>query len=124
MNEFFAVIRRVGIFIICAQTITHFRPKASYEKYLRLLVSTMVMVQLLIPILGIFRKGMEEEFTGLMQKYESIMQENTRWTEKSQALGEKLQQEYVMREVQDRVDEVEAVETVEAIVVEEVEVAR
>ncbi|MBE5869273.1 MAG: hypothetical protein E7293_10045 [Lachnospiraceae bacterium] len=121
MNEFFAVIRRVGIFIICAQTITHFRPKASYEKYLRLLVSTMVMVQLLIPILGIFRKGVEEEFAGLMQKYESAMNRSMEWIGESSGLGEDLQQEYVMQEIYERLKEVEAVEP---IVVEEVEVAR
>ena len=114
MNEFFAVIRRVGIFIICAQMITHFRPKASYEKYLRLLVSTMVMVQLLLPILGIFRNGVEEEFAGLMKKYESVMEESRQWPKD-------LQQEYVMREVRGRLDEVEKVE---AVVIEEVEVKR
>lgn len=66
----------IGIFMICAQTIVHFRPKETYEKYLKLLVSVMVLIQLFLPVgsfllgggmeqalekLGTFRNQMEQE---------------------------------------------------------------
>ncbi len=49
-NVFFQSVCRTGIFMICAHTIVHFRPDESYEKYLKLLVGVMVLVQLFIPL--------------------------------------------------------------------------
>lgn len=46
----FRTICSVGIFMICAQTVVNFRPKASYEKYLRLLMGGMILIQLLNPV--------------------------------------------------------------------------
>ena len=37
-NPLFQAICRVGMFMICAQAIVHFRPNEAYEKYLKLLV--------------------------------------------------------------------------------------
>lgn len=47
---FFKAICQIGIFLVCAQSIVHFRPDGSYEKYLKLLVSIMVLAQLLQPL--------------------------------------------------------------------------
>ncbi len=44
-NSLFQAICRVGIFMICAQAIVHFRPQEAYEKYLKLLISVMVLVR-------------------------------------------------------------------------------
>ncbi len=41
----------MGIFIICAQAVIHFSPSNAYAKYLKLLLSMMVLIQLLQPIL-------------------------------------------------------------------------
>ncbi len=43
-------IRQIGVFMICAQALIYFKPKGSYEKYLKLLVSAMILVQLLSPV--------------------------------------------------------------------------
>lgn len=45
-SGFVGIICQVAIFVICAQAIVHFRPKASYEKYLKMLVSAMVLILL------------------------------------------------------------------------------
>lgn len=50
MDELLKVICRVGIFTICAQALVHFRPKESYEKYFRLLISGMIIFQLLLSV--------------------------------------------------------------------------
>lgn len=47
LHAFLQGICRAGIFVICAQTLVHFRPRQSYEKYLKLLLSTMIIIQLL-----------------------------------------------------------------------------
>lgn len=54
-------ICRVGVFMICAQAIVHFRPKASYEKYLKILVSAMILLQLLAFVVGLFGTENEEK---------------------------------------------------------------
>ena len=51
MQWMYHVIGQAGIFLICAQTLVHFRPKESYEKYLKLLLSVMLLLQLLHPVL-------------------------------------------------------------------------
>lgn len=51
MQWMYHVIGQAGIFLICAQTLVHFRPKESYEKYLKLLMSVMLLLQLLHPVL-------------------------------------------------------------------------
>lgn len=55
-NALFQAICRMGIFMICAQAVVHFRPKESYEKYLKLLVSVIVLIQVFLPI-GSFLLG-------------------------------------------------------------------
>ena len=60
-NSFFQAICRMGIFMICAQAVIHFRPKGTYEKYLKLLVSVMVLTQLFLPI-GNFLMGKGGEY--------------------------------------------------------------
>lgn len=53
-SGFVAVICQVAIFMICAQAIVHFRPKASYEKYLKMLVSAMILILLFQAVEGLF----------------------------------------------------------------------
>lgn len=76
-NVLFQAICKVGIFMICAQAIIHFRPREAYEKYLKLLVSVMILIQLFLPFggfllgesvgetaerLALFRERLEQEF--------------------------------------------------------------
>lgn len=49
-SVFTDTIIRTGIFIICAQVLVHFRPKSSYEKYFKMLVSAMILIQLFLPV--------------------------------------------------------------------------
>lgn len=53
MQWLYHVIGQVGIFLICAQTLIHFRPRESYEKYLKLLLSVMLLIQLFQPLLTV-----------------------------------------------------------------------
>lgn len=55
-NILFQAVCKVGIFMICAQAMIHFRPQESYEKYLKLLVSVMILIQLFLPV-GSFLLG-------------------------------------------------------------------
>lgn len=70
LDDFLEIIRNVGIFIIFAQAVVHFRPKASYEKYLKVLVSIIVLVMLMIPCFQAL--GNVESFFGSVKEYETF----------------------------------------------------
>lgn len=88
----FQAVKQIGIFMICAQAILHFKPSDKYEKYMKLLISIMVLVQILMPIVQCFSKEssaysyffeqVEKIRTEMKQELEqmeveSIMQEET-----------------------------------------------
>lgn len=52
MNECITILKQIGIFMVCAKTILHFKPQQKYDKYLKLLVGIMVMVQLISPLIA------------------------------------------------------------------------
>lgn len=69
-------IGRVAVFIICAQTLLHFRAKESYEKYIKLLISMMVLMLLLNPFFS-GKFGTESDFLEQMiAKHEKELEEN------------------------------------------------
>lgn len=85
-NVFVKGICQIGVFMICAQTFVHFCPKGAYEKYLKMLVSIMILVQILSPLSAILGgKGQDignatmgdwlEEV--LMQSMDEVLQEGS-----------------------------------------------
>ena len=71
LNGWLEDIKTMGIFLICAQMLIHFRPNGSYVKYLRLLVSLMILIQLMEPLgkfLGLLEPGQLQEQVEEMEK--------------------------------------------------------
>ncbi|MBD5522216.1 MAG: hypothetical protein HDR03_13520 [Lachnospiraceae bacterium] len=50
MSSFVESICKIGIFMIAAQAVIHFAPAAKYEKYMKLVVGIIVLLQFLVPI--------------------------------------------------------------------------
>lgn len=79
LSGFAGVICRVAIFMICAQAIVHFRPKASYEKYLKMLVSAMILILLFQAVEGLFspegKNGLAERAQWFADSLDESMQE-------------------------------------------------
>lgn len=107
-NILFETICRIGIFMICAQAVIHFKPKQSYEKYLKLLVSVMVLIQLFLPV-GSFLLGggMErtlENLSGLRTQLEQEMESAAEEAAAAEELLERMTLEEVRKrmEAQDR----------------------
>lgn len=67
-------ISKIGIFIICAQVLIHFRPKASYEKYLKMLVSAMILIQLFIPASELFTGAGEQSLAERVAWFEAELE--------------------------------------------------
>lgn len=71
-SEILSMICRIGIFIVCAQTVIHFRPNSSYEKYFKLLISMMILAQMIQPLSEIFAR---EESENLENRIMRIQEE-------------------------------------------------
>ena len=102
-NILFQTICRTGIFMICAQTIVHFRPNESYEKYLKLLVSVMVLIQLFLPV-GAFLAGVSgsggtiDEFR---ESLEQSMEEARQQAAQTEAMLEQMTLEEIRRHIEE-----------------------
>lgn len=83
-------IRQMGVFMICAQALIHFKPKGSYEKYMKLLVSAMILVQILSPVAALLSgkegQSLEERIAFYSASFE-------------QGLGEAAVQEYQIEQL-------------------------
>ena len=75
MEGLLSKIGQIAIFMICAKTLLHFRAKESYEKYLKLLVSLMLLVLLVEPLMEAFGKGKEGEFLQRIRLYNYQLQD-------------------------------------------------
>jgi hypothetical protein len=75
MESLLSKVGQIAIFMICARTLLHFRAKESYEKYLKLLVSLMLLVLLVEPLMDAFGKGKDGEFLQRIQLYSYELQD-------------------------------------------------
>lgn len=103
-SAFFKSICQVGIFMVCAQTITHFRPNRSYEKYMKLLVSVMVLIQILQPLSSLINgKDLEERALQFQGQFDEGMSDAM----KNISQSEKILENMTLREVQELLAEQE-----------------
>lgn len=98
-HSFFQAICRVGIFMICAQAIVHFRPQETYEKYLKLLVGIMTLIQLILPIGSFFAGGGRQQAEEALEQFGREMEESVKAAEKNAVLADQLLQQMTLEEV-------------------------
>lgn len=101
-NSFFEAICRTGIFMICAQAIIHFRPQETYEKYLKLLVSIMVLIQLFLPLGSFLLGGDRQKTADALEQFKQEMEKSLREIEESSAEMEALLEQMTLEEVRRR----------------------
>lgn len=92
-EQIVGTICRVGIFMICAQAMVHFRAQESYEKYLKLLVSVMVMIQLFLPVGSLLAHGSGGEAVrlgALLEQMEADMEQIEKQSEEAERFLEKM----------------------------------
>lgn len=104
-SALFQAICRTGIFMICAQAITHFRPQESYEKYLKLLVSIMVLIQIFIP-LGNFMTGFgSSNLSGRLKDFQNGLEQSMEEARERAEKTDKMLEEMTLEEVRRRMEE-------------------
>lgn len=101
----FDIIRRVGIFMICAQMIVHLKPNESYAKYLKLLMSIMVMVQIIFPVMQLLGSQWDGTiFADRVRAYGLMLQGEKGGTDITNAADQMLE-EYARQEIQSRLEQ-------------------
>lgn len=103
-NTLFQAICRMGIFMICAQAMIHFRPKEVYDKYLKLLVSIMVLIQVFLPI-GSFLLGKgSQEAAQALEQFRQDLEQSMAQAEENAAAADALLEKMTLEEVRSRLE--------------------
>ena len=74
MNELVTLIKRIGIFMIAAQAVLHFAPGQKYEKYIKLIISILILLQFVTPLAGIISRT-ETDWSGKLAEMEALFGE-------------------------------------------------
>ncbi len=109
MTSFMEAIVRMGIFMICAQVLIHFRPNGSYEKYMKLLVSVMVLAQIFFPVMNLFLgegQEMEDRVALFSQKAEEARQEALQNAGKSEEVLNQMTLEELRNQLESKEQEI------------------
>ena len=105
MTELQTLIGQIGIFMICAKAIMHFRPDASYEKYLRMLLSAMILVQVLQPFCNIFLGGDGSELEKSVQQFQIELEESMTKAAQRANVSDEMLQQMSLEKLQERLNE-------------------
>lgn len=91
--------------MICAQAIVHFRPKETYDRYLKLLVGVMILIQLFLPF-GRFLLGVRgEDAARALEQFKQEMEQAIKQAEENAAEADALLEKMTLEEVQRRMEE-------------------
>lgn len=103
-ESWFEVIKQVGIFMICAQMLLHFKASENYGKYIRLLMSMMVLIQLAVPLSGLLRGRTGENLAQGLARYETLLTEQRGEINASCIQAEQLLEELTLEEIKTRIN--------------------
>ncbi len=71
--SFLEFMKRIGIFIICAQSILHFAAEKSYEKYIKVLVGIMILAQFIVPVRALLLGADKGEIWSAVEEFQGEM---------------------------------------------------
>lgn len=103
-ESWFEVIKQVGIFMICAQMLLHFKASENYGKYIRLLMSMMVLIQLAVPLSGLLRGRTGENLAQGLTRYETLLTEQRGEINEACIQAEQLLEELTLEEIKTRIN--------------------
>lgn len=106
-------ICKIGVFIICARVLIHFRPKASYEKYFKMLVSAMILLQIFTPFSRLFDGNGEQNLAERVAWFETELERRREEALQDYAGGEAFLQQMTLKEVRSLMESEQAGDTVE-----------
>jgi hypothetical protein len=114
VEALFQAICKIGIFVICARTIVHFRARETYEKYLRLLVGIMVLIQLFWPVGTLLLGSGGQKGAEALTRLGRELEEGMRQAQEEAAAADALLEQMTLEEVNRRMEAQREGETQEA----------
>lgn len=93
---------QITVFMICAQAITHFRPKDSYEKYLRMLLGAMILIQIFQPFCQLFCGVTGQELVASVGQFQRELDLGLEEASKQALLAGQKLEDMSLLEVQER----------------------
>lgn len=109
MEAFMKSIVQVGIFMICAQVLIHFRPNGSYEKYMKMLVSIMILIQVAFPIAGLLTGG-KSNLEERAAWFETRIQESMKAAQEAAEESDRLLEQMTLEQLKEQISEGAAAE--------------
>ena len=111
-QQFFQIVCRLGIFMVCARLLIHFRAQESYEKYLKLLVSVMILIQLFLPLGNFLSAEKKEaglkELEGIRQEFEAELERAQLQAQEADRMLEQMTLEELQRRVEEEREKAQA----------------
>ena len=90
--------------MICAQMLLHFKASENYGKYIRLLMSMMVLIQLAVPLSGLLRGRTGENLAQGLTRYETLLTEQRGEINEACIQAEQLLEELTLEEIKTRIN--------------------
>ena len=91
--------------MICAQALVHFRPREAYEKYLKLLVSVMILIQLFLPIGSLFLGGGRQDAARQLEAFGRELEQEMQKAQESAFQTDGLLEQMALEEVRRRIEQ-------------------
>lgn len=74
-------IRRIGLFMIVAQTVMHFAAGKKYERYLKIIAGVIILLQFIAPFVSASGDFAVQWMTDIEQMEEQLKRQSTAWQE-------------------------------------------
>lgn len=107
-EKLFLLIRQIGIFMICAQMLLHFKASETYGKYIRLLMSMMVLIQLSLSLAGLLHRRSGTDLLREFGQYEELVAEKMTEINQTCLEAEALLETFTLEEIKERIEQQEA----------------
>lgn len=96
---------QIAVFMICAQAIAHFRPREVYEKYLRMLLGVMIMIQIFQPFCRLFFGVTGQELSATVEAFQQEFDSSMAAAAKQSAIAAQRQEDLSLLALQERLAE-------------------
>ena len=102
--QFLELLKKVTVFMLAGQLIVHFLPAGGYEKYVKMMISIMVLSQIVLPILSFGKFDVAGVYDSAMDKYEQEIEKIGMQVEESDFEGRDYQEEALSMTVRQKLE--------------------
>ena len=102
--QFLELLKKVTVFMLAGQLIVHFLPAGGYEKYVKMMISIMVLSQIVLPILSLGKFDAAGVYDSAMDKYEQEIEKIGMQVEADDFEGRDYQEEALSMTVRQKLE--------------------